>query len=203
MNQTDKFKKISWIEGMSIFFENENLSTKRLDSFSKKEQEFLIYQIIYTLSKYFGRIPGSAAPLLELESSEKFIESVFSILNTWLSGLCDLSIYQIINGLIDILDLKTEYKKWPPNSVMEFYTICKIEKPPYHSEYYASTEKNDFKQLEFSKISKEEKEKKSEEIARNHMIKIYINFGFSRELACKKIQKNKENSLKLKKKANI
>jgi len=172
MNQNEEYKKISWIYEMTEIFNNEILSNKRLDYFSEDDQKFLIYKIIHTLTKYFGQIPGSAEPLLskDLESSNKFIESLSSVLEIWLSGLCDLSVSQIINGLMDIINLKTEYQKFPPKSVIEFYAICKNPHPSYHDHI----KKNDYKQIEYDKSIEWEK---SKQIAQKHLSDIYKFLG--------------------------
>jgi hypothetical protein len=171
MSQTnEEYKKISWIYEMPKIFHDGILSNRRLDNFLEEEQKFLVYKIIHTLTQYFGQIPGSASPLLEkdLESSNKFIQSLSGILEIWLSGLCDLSASQIINGLMDVINLKTEYQKWPPRSVIEFYGVCKKPHPPYHEH----VNKNDYKQIEFDKNKKWEQSKKIADIHLSYMFKL-------------------------------
>lgn len=172
MSQNNEYKKISWIYEMPIIFNNGILSNRRLDNLPEDDQKFLVYKIIHTLTGYFGQVPGSASPLVDknLESSNKFIESLSGILEIWLSGLCDLSVSQIVNGLIDVINLKTEYQKWPPRSVIEFYAVCKKPHPSYHEH----VNKNDYKQIEYDKSAEWEN---SKQIAEKHLADIYKCLG--------------------------
>lgn len=131
--KNDLYSKISWIYEVPDFFEDQLISEKRLYSFHKDDQNFLVIKLLNTLTQYFGHIPGSPDGLTLLDiNSEKFKNSLENICVVWLNGLCDLSIKMIVEGLLDILNLKTEYQKWPPKSVMEFYAVCKKFRPAYH-----------------------------------------------------------------------
>lgn len=170
MNLNDPYKKINWIYNMPVLLQNNVASTKRLDSFSEDVQKELIYMIVTTLSEYFSQIPDRNAEISRLDEnySAKFVKSLSNTLPIWLNGLCDLTILQIVNGLLDILNLKTEYQKWPPKSVMEFYAVCKKERSISHE----FIKKNNSKQIvDF------EKEKKSNEIARKHLTEIFKKLG--------------------------
>lgn len=126
MTICETYKKISWVYEVPDIFENEVISNKRLDSFPIGNQKKIIFKTLFTLSKYFGQIPGSPKDsLISSFDSEEFKKDLLKIIETWISGLCDLSIFQIIDGLLNIINLRTEYQKWPPKSVMEFYNVCK------------------------------------------------------------------------------
>lgn len=129
-----KFKKISWIYEMSEIYLSGNLSTKRLEEISEESRNKLIYSVIHTLAQYFGGMYHYVDGLspLDPEYNKKCQATLSIILPIWLSGLCDVSAAQIINGLLDILDLKTEYQKWPPKNVIEFHAVCKMYKPAYY-----------------------------------------------------------------------
>jgi hypothetical protein len=160
MDVNETYKKIPWVLKVSNFFDKENLSLMRLDRLPEKEQKFLVYQSMLTLSQYFSMVPDHHSDSETATASNfELIKSLNNTLPTWLGGLCDLNVLQIISGLLDILNMKTEYQKWPPKSVMEFYSVCKKSKPAYHAPYVQK-----FKQIECEKSRK-----KSEEIARNHM----------------------------------
>jgi hypothetical protein len=133
MNLDETYKKIPWLYKMPNIFTDEGVSIKRLDTLEKDDQAMLIFEVINSLGRYFGKMPGNPENM-SIQDLEKSKENLGNMLEIWLSGLCDLNVSQIINGLLDILNLKTEYQKWPPNSVMEFYSICRKPKVPYHSE---------------------------------------------------------------------
>ncbi len=145
MNESEKYKKIPWIYEIHEVFENNFISRLRLDSFPENVQRFLVYKVLHALSKYFSQIPDhySEISISDIDNPKKIVDSLNNTLPTWLSGLCDTTIEQIISGLLDILNLKTEYQKWPPKSVMEFYAVCKKNRPPY----YEIIQSNNFKQI--------------------------------------------------------
>lgn len=165
MNENDVYKKIPWIRKIPEIFEGDIISLNRLDSFSEKTQKYLVYKSMLTLSQYFSQIPD-----YDCDDKESIVKSLENTLPTWLSGLCDLSVSQIIHGLLDILNLKTEYQKWPPKSVMQFYSVCKTFKPAYHDRK---------KESNFNFIERDSSEsiKKSNEIAKMALSNIFKMLG--------------------------
>lgn len=183
MNANETYKKIPWIFGMSEIFQNNSVSAKRLDTLIEDDQKELIYAVISTLSQYFAQIPNHNAEVSrsDYNYSAKFVQSLSNTLPVWLSGLCDLTIAQIINGLLDILNLKTEYQKWPPKSVMEFYAICKKQRAPY---YEMNLEKN------LRKIGFDEdlSRKRSENIATKYITECFRVLGKDYEkIKCRRL----------------
>lgn len=176
MNENDVYKKIPWVKNIPEIFEGNFMSLKRLDSFPEKTQKYLVYKSMLTLSQYFSQIP-------DYDSGDKqsIVESLENTLPTWLSGLCDLSVSQIINGLLDVLNLKTEYQKFPPKSVMQFYTVCKTFKPAYHDQKKESS----------FKLNSNELIKKSDEVAKIALSNIFKMLGKDYE----KIRMGKEKIL--------
>ena len=128
MNYNEAFKKISWIYQMPEVFDKEVLSVKRLDELSEDVQKKLIYAVMQSLMKHFNY---SEAYMGKSENSEERKQELGNHLTIWLSGLCNVSVAQIVHALIEVLDLKTEYQKWPPKSVMEFHAVCKTSRPAY------------------------------------------------------------------------
>lgn len=163
------FKKIPWIYEMPEVFANGVLFTKRLDEVSEDAQKELVYMVVSTLGEYFGQIPAHHTDVSKDDPlySEKFTKSLSNMLPIWLSGLCDVSVAQIIYALLDILNLKTEYQKWPPKSVMEFHAVCKMPRPAYHDTPQTPTSAP---QLSWDKDAAREKTVKT---AHEHFIKIY------------------------------
>lgn len=131
MDGNEIYVKIPWIYKMPEFFENDMLSEVVLYRLPEKVQKFLVYKILDTLNKSFSQIPDSYQSDSDLDNYSHFIESLKKTGPTWVSGLCDLSVSQAINGLLDIINWKTEFKKFPPKSVMEFYGVCKRSRPVY------------------------------------------------------------------------
>lgn len=172
MTVNETYKKIPWVYEMSFIFQNNSISEVRLDCLAKDEQKELIYAVISTLSQYFAQIPNHNADVSRADCnySEKFVESLSNTLPVWLNGLCDLSATQIINGLMDILNLKTEYQKWPPKSVMEFYAVCKKSRPAYHD----IKKSNGLLEIGFDDTNLR---KKSENVAENHLSAIFKMLG--------------------------
>ena len=173
MNAYEKYKKIPWIYEMPAIFQNNTVSGNRLDCLIEDDKKELIYAVISTLSQYFAQIPNHNSDISKLDHdySSKFVESISNMLPTWVNGLCDLSVSQIISGLMDILNLKTEYQKWPPKSVMEFYAVCKKNRPAYHEPF---NKQNDCKQIEYDNETSRER---SESIATKHLSEIFKILG--------------------------
>lgn len=167
------FKKIPWIYEMPEVFSNGVLFTKRLDELSEDAQKELVYMVVSTLGEYFGQIPVHYVEISKEEPlySDKFTKSLSNMLPTWLSGLCDVSVAQIIYALLDILNLRTEYQKWPPKSVMEFHAVCKISRPAYHDVPKAPT---NVLRIEYDK---ESARAKTEEIAAKCLKEIFQKLG--------------------------
>lgn len=134
MNLNETYKKIPWVNQIPNILIDGVVSSKRLDNLQKEDQALLIFEVISSLNRYFGQMPGNPDDM-SMQNFEKAKENFSNVLFIWLSGLCDLPICQIIGGLLDILNLKTEYQKWPPKSVIEFYAVCKIARPPYHEPF--------------------------------------------------------------------
>ena len=128
-DRNEIYIKIPWVYKMPFVWDQDRLSLNRLMSLPKDNQGKLIAACIITMSKHF---------LQSIDHSHS---------DTWISGLCDSTIAQIINGLLDILNLKTEYLKWPPKSVMEFYDVCKRPRAAYDE----SKVPNNYKQIEMNK----------------------------------------------------
>jgi len=134
MQFNDTFKKIPWIYEMSEVYSNGILFVKRLDQVSEEAQKKLIFSVVTTLAQYFGGMHHyvDGLSLSDAEYEKKCQMALSRILPIWLSGLCDVSVAQIISALVDILNLKTEYQKWPPKSVIEFHSVCRHPRPAYH-----------------------------------------------------------------------
>lgn len=171
MIENETYKKIPWVYKISGAFENDILSSNRLDSLPERMQQYFVYKVLWSLSKYFSQIPDhySEISISDMTDSSKLVKSLNDTLPTWLSGLCDTSISQIITGLVDILSLKTEYQKWPPKSVMEFYAVCKRSRAPYHE--FKSC---DSKKIEYDRLGEWEK---SKQLAAKHLTEIFKNLG--------------------------
>ena len=163
------FKKIPWIYEMPEVLTNGVLLTKRLDELSEDAQKELVYMVVNTLSEYFGQVPANYVEISKDDPlySEKFAKSLSNMLPIWLNGLCDVSVAQIISALLDILNLKTEYQKWPPKSVIEFHAVCKIPRPAYHD---APTYPSNVPRLSWDKDAARETTVKT---AHECLIKIY------------------------------
>ncbi len=129
-----QFKKIAWVYEMPEVYSNGNLSTNRLEQFSEEVQKKLVVYVVNTLARYFGGMHHyvDGLSLSDPDYENKCEIALNRILPIWLSGLCDVSAGQIVSGLLDILNLKTEYQKWPPKNVIEFHAVCKIPRPAYH-----------------------------------------------------------------------
>lgn len=172
MMENETYKKIPWVYEMSFIFQNNAVSGARLDCLADDEQKEFVYAVISTLSQYFAQIPNHNADISKADCnySEKFVESLSNTLPVWLNGLCDLSVTQVINGLMDILNLKTEYQKWPPKSVMEFYAVCKKSRPAYHD----IKKSNSLLEIGFDDTKLR---KKSESVAEKSMVEIFKMLG--------------------------
>ncbi len=134
MNMDEKYDKILWIYKMPEVIFNNFLSENRLKSLSERAREGLIFKVIETLSQYFSVVPDYYYDSADRVTNEnEDISGINATLTIWLNGLGDLSVKKIIEGLLDILNMKTEYQKWPPKSVMQFHAVCKSIKPAaYH-----------------------------------------------------------------------
>lgn len=169
----ETFKKISWVEGISELFENGILTTKRLDKMLDHVQKELMYAVVRTLEVYFElNVNQNYINEGNKNKFEPVIKNLSEILPRWISGLCDVSVAQIIGGLLDILNLKTKYQEYPPRSIMQFHAVCKTARPPYHDVYFPLS--NNLLALDFDKTAIR---KRSEEIAVNHLKGIYKILG--------------------------
>jgi hypothetical protein len=164
-----QFKKIPWVYEMSEVYSDGNLSTRRLDQLSEEGQKKLVVYVVNTLAKYFGGMHHyvDGLSLADPDYENKCKLALNRILPIWLSGLCDVSTAQIVNGLLDILNLKTEYQKWPPKNVIEFHAVCKIPRPAYHD---MPKEPTNCLQLEHDK---DVARLRTEKIAHDELRKIY------------------------------
>jgi hypothetical protein len=93
----------------------------RLDKQTKEVQEYMIYLVLNKFILFFngeGNIFGSNKSDLS------------STMHAWNSGLCDMSVKCILNGLYRVLAGNTEYQKWPPSSPMAFHSVCKHAQEP-------------------------------------------------------------------------
>ncbi len=172
MNMSEEYDKILWIYKMPEVIFNNFLSENRLKSLSDRARQGLIFKVIETLSQYFSVVPDYYydSEIYEANPDED-INGVNATLTIWLNGLADLSVKKIIEGLLDILNMKTEYQKWPPKSVMQFYAVCKSIRPaPYH-EIKSS---NNYKQIGFDEYIAR---KRSEDIAEKHISDIFKKLG--------------------------
>lgn len=181
------YNKLPWIYKISSAFEGDQISSKRLNQIPEECQKKLIYMTVLTMSKYFSQIPDYDSDTEESPSdpSKSFLKSLNNTLPIWLSGLCDATISQIINALLDILNLKTEYQKWPPKSVIEFYAVCKRVRPPYYD-----TVKSNYLRLE--KVETRESKKKKIETINGIYKKLGRNYKLFLNNQISKIE-NKEN----------
>ena len=168
MQFDEKFKKIPWIYEVPDVFENGIVVSKRLDSVSEESQKMLIYSVMQSLMKNFN----SSDSYMGKSSCEQIRNSEFeSQLLVWLSGLCNVSIAQIVGALVDILEMKTEYQKYPPKSVMEFHAVCKSPRPAYHDVPPAPS---NAKQIGWDK---EYARARTEKIATKCLKEIFAKFG--------------------------
>lgn len=164
-----QFKKIPWVYEMPEIYSNGALLTKRLDEVSEESQKKLIFSVVTTLAQYFGGMHHyvDGLSLADAEYDQKCQMALGRVLPIWLSGLCDVSVAQIVSGLLDILDLKTEYQKWPPKNVIEFHGVCKMSRPAYHD---VTKEPSNALKLEWDKNAARERTVKT---AHECLIKIY------------------------------
>lgn len=164
-----QFKKIPWVYEMPEIYSDGVFLTKRLDEISAESQKKLIFSVVTTLAQYFGGMHHyvDGLSLADTDYDQKCQLALGRILPIWLSGVCDVSVAQIVCGLSDILNLKTEYQKWPPKNVIEFYGVCKRPRPSYHD---VSKEPSNTLQLEWDRNSARERTVK---IAHECLIKIY------------------------------
>jgi hypothetical protein len=169
MQSEDKFRKISWVYEIPEVYLNGNLCASRLEQLSEDVQKRLVLSVVTTLARYFGGMHHyvDGLSLADAEYENKCKLALNRILPVWLSGLCDVSASQIIHGLLDILNLKTEYQKWPPKSVIEFHAVCKMTRPAYHDR---PRDPSNAPQLEWDKKAARQKTVKT---AHECLIKIY------------------------------
>lgn len=134
MNKSEIYDKIIWIYKIpEIFFEN-SISKEKLKNLPVSAKQGLIFKLLETLSLYFSVVPDYYCDNSFSGNEEnEDIDGLNATFTIWLNGLGDLSISKIIDGLLDILNMKTEYQKWPPKSVMQFHAVCKSIRPcQYH-----------------------------------------------------------------------
>ena len=163
MNKSEIYDKIIWIYKIPEIILENIVSREKLKNFPSHVKEGLVFKILETLSQYFSVVPDYYYDK-NSDSYENIedMDGINATLTFWLSGLSDLSVCQIIGGLLDILNMKTEYQKWPPKSVMQFYTVCTAFKPAYHDAFVPKINENK-KQRQIGFVtddSEESKEKK-------------------------------------------
>lgn len=163
MNKSEIYDKIIWIYKIPEIILENIVSREKLKNFPSHVKEGLVFKILETLSQYFSVVPDYYYDK-NSDSYENIedMDGINATLTIWLSGLSDLSVCQIIGGLLDILNMKTEYQKWPPKSVMQFYTVCTDFKPAYHDAFVPKINENK-KQRQIGFVtddSEESKEKK-------------------------------------------
>ncbi len=163
MNKSEIYDKIIWIYKIPEIILENIVSREKLKNFPPHVKEGLVFKILETLSQYFSVVPDYYYDK-NSDSYENIedMDGINATLTIWLSGLSDLSVCQIIGGLLDILNMKTEYQKWPPKSVMQFYTVCTAFKPAYHDAFVPKINENK-KQRQIGFVtdgSEESKEKK-------------------------------------------
>lgn len=163
MNKSEIYDKIIWIYKIPEIILENIVSREKLKNFPSHVKEGLVFKILETLSQYFSVVPDYYYDK-NSDSYENIedMDGINATLTIWLSGLSDLSVFQIIGGLLDILNMKTEYQKWPPKSVMQFYTVCTAFKPAYHDAFVPKINENK-KQRQIGFVtddSEESKEKK-------------------------------------------
>ncbi|MBP8994480.1 MAG: hypothetical protein KBG30_11825 [Bacteroidales bacterium] len=163
MNKSEIYDKIIWIYKIPEIILENIVSREKLKNFPSHVKEGLVFKILETLSQYFSVVPDYYYDK-NSDSYENIedMDGINATLTIWLSGLSDLSVCQIIGGLLDILNMKTEYQKWPPKSVMQFYTVCTAFKPAYHDAFVPKINENK-KQRQIGFVtddSEESKEKK-------------------------------------------
>ena len=129
------------------------LECKRLDSYEHELRELVVKYILMKLGRGFGK--------LNFYGSSKSEHDI--IRDSWISGLCDLTIPAIMNGVYYILVGKTDYVDSPPTSPIGFHKICLN-----HRNYakFPQADPTSFAQLTHDQ---EASKKKSESIARIHM----------------------------------
>ena len=143
MNKSEIYDKIIWIYKIPEIILENIVSREKLKNFPSHVKEGLVFKILETLSQYFSVVPDYYYDK-NSDSYENIedMDGINATLTIWLSGLSDLSVCQIIGGLLDILNMKTEYQKWPPKSVMQFYTVCTAFKPAYHDAFVPKINEN-------------------------------------------------------------
>ena len=181
MTTSEVYDKISWVHKMPEIISDNVLSREKLKNLSDRAKRELIFKLIETMSQYFSVVPDYYYdPSDSLCEDGEDMDGLNSTLTIWLSGLSDLNVTQIINGLLEILNWKTEYQKWPPKSVMQFYTVCKKSSSPCHEiRVY-----NGLKQIEQDSDKARER---SESVALKHLSGIFKTLGkdYERERAKK------------------
>ncbi len=151
-------RKLCWLSGFPEFFENGNILTKALSSYPDEKMIYFMDVIFDCLEEHYGRGPHLVQSIREGSTLDNEIKIVKK---NWLKGLRDVSIAQIINALIEVLDNKTIYIQFPPRSVAEYMHLCKMASPPHNlfkgmtfTEIPYSTEVRDNKSKVISKINK-------------------------------------------------
>lgn len=184
MNVNEAYEKIPWVYKIPEVISENVLSKNKLRSLSLRSKQSLIISIIETLSDYFSVVTDYYYDPKDVGSVEgEDTSGLNSLLTIWLSGLGDLNITQIVGGLLDILNMRTEYKKWPPKSVMQFHAVCIAFKPAYHEIRTFSGNKQ-------IKCDALEKRKRLEEIQEKTMREVYKMLGKDYEKVKEKRIKN-------------
>lgn len=143
INDTNEiYTNIPWIYKIPEVLEGNIVSCKRLDFFPQDKQKYLVYKVVQALDNHSSQILGYGSG-----GSSEFAASLNNTLSIWLNGLCDLTIAQIINGLLDVLNFNIEWQKGSPNSIMEFCAVCKRTRAVY-DEFKVP---NNYKQIERNK----------------------------------------------------
>lgn len=203
MNRSEDYSKINWIYKIPEIFLDDVVSADNLKNLSKNSQQSLVFKIIETLSQYFSVVPDYYYdPADSLSEDGEDIDGLNATLTIWLSGLGDLSVSRIVGGLLDILNMKTEYQEWPPKSVMQFYTVCKVFKPAYHDHFVAKINENK-KQRQIGFIIEDAEEVKEKKHVQTMIyISKILGADYKKKLICR-IEKLKNKEIKTNAEENI
>jgi hypothetical protein len=93
------------------------MSIFQLKVYEEKTKNSFLLNMFESISDFFG---NNSYILGNYDDKENFSH----VLKVWMSGLENLTISQILKGLLDLVDGYTDYIKFPPRNVIEFHSIC-------------------------------------------------------------------------------
>ncbi len=124
------FSKQEWVDKYPQFFMEGNPVSQALGTYSLENQTLMISELLDTLSVFYGGFNaffGEQRPKSELVS-----HLTSTIFPAWRFGLSRCSVAQIITGLFLVMEGKTKYVDFAPNTVLKFNSVCTEFRPAFH-----------------------------------------------------------------------